>query len=187
MTDLLFKVTGPDGQSCHGGVGVWPAPPAWRVADDGLYLSPIDAVTCWARKGSHLWVAQAGAPVTRLACKVVTTRARLVEHIGVWRGRGSIRLWAGAWAAHMMMMHPGDPEALDAAELATACHHGIAPTSDFIVRMLHLEPTYGCAAPALVRGLSAPPRATILRQLAAPIRRRGITAAGGAGLVVRGS
>lgn len=187
MTDtgLLWKVTGPDGASCSGGHGVWPAPPAWREAADGLFLATTGQLHHWVRRGSHLWIAEAGAPVEDLGTKVVTTRARLVEHLGVWRGHRTIRDWAGAWAAHLLMQHPDRPDAIHAAELAARCHHGLASTTEFIARMHHLDPGLGCGAPALIRALTADTDPAWLRQLTRPHRL--LTRSTSTALVVTGS
>lgn len=186
----LFKVTGQDGRSCWGGHGVWPHPPAWRTAADGLFLTSAHSLPHWLRPGVVIWTAEAGAPVTDLGVKVMTTRARLVECLGVWgRGRRPWRLLAAAWADQIRMVHGTNLAALQAADVATRHAHRLASDDDFIGAWMHLEPVIQAAAPAVRAALCAPStmdRAADLlsswrapeRDLVSITRRRAVQAAG---------
>ena len=99
MTEDLYKITGPDGSSCHGGTGKWRLN-RWRgvrgrlvPCRNGIHLCRAQDLPRWVANGT-LWRCEVdGEQIVHKDCKVVVRRAQPVERIGPLDDR-NLRLFA---------------------------------------------------------------------------------------------
>ena len=93
--EKLYKITGPDGEACHGGTGFWPKPwegnpgewtdPIERVipCQSGYHLLRLKDISTWLKLDCILWEAEGQGENVVENDKVVFSSARLINQVGV--------------------------------------------------------------------------------------------------------
>ena len=132
VPDGLFKILGADRVPCHGGVGRWPVPGVWREVEgpivpcrNGLHLCRARHLLLWAREGATVWRVEADGDVLDGSSKVVASRARLVEPVGVLTAR-VLRLTAADIAESVAHLHDHNPACMEAIRVGRLRAHGLA-------------------------------------------------------------
>jgi len=105
----LVKITGHNGESCHGGTGVWPLPRGKRLGawlkvtgklvpcGNGLHVCTVrQALDDWP--GPAMWLVEVRGERVRCANKTVVSEARLISRVETWNDR-TLRLFAADCAA----------------------------------------------------------------------------------------
>lgn len=135
VPDGLFKILGADRVPCHGGVGRWPEPGVWREVGgtivecyNGLHLCRARSLMLWAQAGATVWRAEVDGDVLEGYGKVVASRARLVELVGVLTPR-VLRLTAADMAESVAHLHDHDPACMEAIRVARLHAHGLASST----------------------------------------------------------
>ena len=130
--DGLFKVLGQDRMPCHGGVGRWPVPGVWREVEgpivpcrSGLHLCRARHLLLWAQAGATVWRVEVDGDVLDGSSKVVASRARLVELVGVLTAR-VLRLTAADMAESVAHLHDHNPACMEAIRVGRLHAHGLA-------------------------------------------------------------
>lgn len=132
VPDGLFKILGADRVPCHGGVGRWPVPGVWREVKghivpcrNGLHLCRARSLLLWAQAGATVWRAEVDGDVLESYSKVVASRARLIEPVGVLTPR-VLRLTAADMAERVAHLHDHDPACMEAIRVGRLHAHGLA-------------------------------------------------------------
>lgn len=135
VPDGLFKILGADRVPCHGGVGRWPEPGVWREVEgaivpcrNGLHLCRARSLLLWARAGATVWRVEVDGDVLESYGKVVASRARLVELVGVLTPR-VLRLTAADIAESVAHLHDHDPACMEAIRVARLHANGLASSA----------------------------------------------------------
>ena len=88
----LYKITGPEGQSIHGGTGKWPLPETgkWRsvrgslaACERGLHLVDEAHLAQWVKLDTVVWEAEHEGDLIDAGDKFVARKARLSRKVGV--------------------------------------------------------------------------------------------------------
>jgi len=88
----LYKITGPEGQSIHGGTGKWPLPETgkWRsvrgslaACERGLHLVDEAHLAQWVKLDTVVWEAEHEGDLIDAGDKSVARKARLTRKVGV--------------------------------------------------------------------------------------------------------
>lgn len=89
MTEPLYKVTGPDGESVHGGKGKWTLG-RWRTVkgalvpcENGLHLVDADHLAQWVALNAIVWEAEVEGDLIDAGDKHVARKARVTRQVGV--------------------------------------------------------------------------------------------------------
>ena len=132
VPDGLFKILGADRVPCYGGVGRWPVPGVWREVEgpivpcrSGLHLCRARHLLLWAQAGATVWRAEVDGDVLEGDSKVVASRARLVEPVGVLTAR-VLRLTAADMAESVAHLHDHNPACMEAIRVGRLHAHGLA-------------------------------------------------------------
>ena len=134
----LYKITGPEGEACHGGRGSWflpegKRPGRWMPAiegdiepcENGYHLCRERNLVHWL--GPVIWEAEHRGEFVEAEDKVVVRQARLVRRCGGWTEK-TARLYAADCAERVLPIfekeHPSDDRPRKAIEVARAFARG---------------------------------------------------------------
>ena len=134
----MYKVLGANGESIHGGSGVWPLPHdgqpgEWtqavkpRVCVAGWHLVELRDLPAWLKPDCTIWEAEGRGPSDSDGNgKTAYTQARLIRQVFI--SQRSMRLFAADCAEHVLPLfeaeHPDDQRPREAIAAARAFAHG---------------------------------------------------------------
>jgi len=133
----LYKVTGPNGESVHGGKGRW-TKGRWRsvrgplvACENGLHLCTADQLINWL--GPVIWEAEAEGETLDAGDKIVARKARVIRRLDTWNER-TARLFAADCAEDVLPLfekrYPHDTRPREAIAVARRYANGEATDED---------------------------------------------------------
>ena len=141
--DALYKITGPNGESIHGGRGKWPLPKdgkpgTWRSVrgelipcENGLHVVEAAQLALWVKLDAVVWEVETAGQSIDSGDKAVVRRARLTHRVGTL-DRPTLVAWACDCAERALPIfekrHPKDDRPRKAIETTRAWLRGEART-----------------------------------------------------------